>query len=184
MSGIPAEPGPQAASRPPEPRVLRGLAAVEIALAVLFLALIFLGVLWQVLGRYAADLAWAGAGEIARYSLVGLTFVMVGYLIARNGQITVSVIDTIARGRAAIAVRLISAVLLTAICALLAYQAWVLVSTGFGRTTTVLQIPLGYLYILPLIGFVSGVISAIVRIFTAKYPEPDQITFEEAEAEA
>lgn len=167
-----------------EPRVLRILAAFELTLAVIFLALIFVGVLWQVGGRYVPAINWAGAGEIARYSLMGMTFILVGYLLGRNGQITVAVIDTIAKGRAAVIVRFVSAILLALICALLAYEAWGLVSTGFRRTTTVIHIPLGYLFLLPLLGFISGAIRAVVKIITARRPAHDALTLEEAGAEA
>lgn len=173
---------PKAVKHDDEPRILGWLSRVEISLAAIFLLTMFVGVLWQVLGRYVHAANWAGAGEIARYSLVGLTFIMVGYLIGKNGQITVAVIDNVVKGRGTVVVRFVAAVLLTAVCAVLLYEAWVLFSTGFARTTTVLQIPLGYMFLLPLIGFASGTVRAIVKILTAHRPVHDALTLDEVEA--
>lgn len=164
-----------------EPAWLRPIARVEIALACVFLLLMFLGVIWQVLGRYMPEVGWPGAGEIARYSLVGMTFIMTGFLIGNNGQVTVSIIDSIVKGRAFIAVRLVSALILVAICGWLTAAAWELVSSGFTRTTTVIQIPMGYLFLLPLVGFGLGTIRSIVKVLTVRRPEADALTFDEAE---
>ena len=45
-------------------------------------------------------LNWPGVGELANYSLIVLTFIMVGYLIGNNGHITIQIIDYLAKGRA------------------------------------------------------------------------------------
>ncbi|MFT4470507.1 TRAP transporter small permease [Arthrobacter sulfonylureivorans] len=167
--------------RPTEPRFLRWLSNCELVLAVAFFAILFFGVLWQVVGRYVPALNWPGAGEIARYSLVGVAFITVGYLIGKNGQITVAVIDNMVGKRGRVIVRYISAILLALICLGLAWEAWALFSDGFRRSTAVLRIPLGYLFTLPLIGFLSGTILAIGRILHARYEEPDLLTLEEEE---
>ncbi|UBH07167.1 hypothetical protein K8P10_002678 [Leucobacter sp. Psy1] len=172
----------RAPSPPPEPAVLRWLSKFELALAVFFLAMIFIGVIWQVLGRYIGEVNWPGAGEIARYSLMGLTFIVVGYLIGNNGQITVAVIDSVVtsrRGR--MVVRLVSSVLLTIVCVWLAWEAFSLVDGGFRRTTAVLQIPMGYLFLIPLLGFLSGTVRSVERIVRARYEQTDAITIEDAE---
>lgn len=167
---------------PPEPRVLRWLGKFEEALAVFFFCTLIFGVLWQVLGRYLPILNWPGAGEIARYSLMAITFVCVGFLIGNGGQITVSVIDSVVkkeRGRRV--VRFIAALLLTALCIMLAREAVGLISQGFVRTTAVLQIPMGLLFFLPLFGFVSGAIRSIERLLRFKYPDRDAITLEDVD---
>lgn len=165
--------------QPREPKFLRWLSNVEITLGTFFLFTLFGGVLWQVLGRYVPAMNWPGAGEISRYSLVGLTFITVGYLIGKNGQVTVAVIDGIVGKRGATIVRYVSAIILTLICLALTFEAWALFSDGFRRSTAVLQIPLAYLFTLPLIGFASGVILAAGRIMRARYVEPDLLTLEE-----
>lgn len=155
-----------------QPLPLRILGIFEMSLGCGFLVLIFLGVLGQVVGRYVPVLNWPGAGEIARYSLVSLTFICVGYLIGTNGHITIQVIDYIAKGRAFVVVKVIAAAATAAICAVLAYEAFVLIEQNMFRSTTVTQIPVGYFYIVPFIGFASGTIRAVYRIFIAGREEP------------
>lgn len=185
MSDNPDSTAPEAVIPPAEPRVFAWLSRIEITIAAILLLTMFVGILWQVLGRYVPAANWPGAGEIARYSLMAVTFIMVGYLIGKNGQITVAVIDNVFKGRLGrMVVRYIAAILLTIICAVLLWEAWSLFQSGFGRTTSVLQIPLAWMFLFPLFGFASGTARAIVKIFTAHRPEQDALTFEEAEAGA
>ncbi|WP_353988089.1 TRAP transporter small permease [Ruicaihuangia caeni] len=173
---------PTAGPAPKESAFFRWWGNIELSLAAFFLLTMFVGVLWQVLGRYVHELNWPGAGEIARYSLTGITFILIGYLIGKNGQITVAVIDNIAKGRAQVIVKAVAALLLAVICALLTWEAWAMFQSGFSRTTTVLQVPLAYVFALPLVGLVSGTVRAVIKIFHAKYDEADSLTLEEAEA--
>jgi TRAP-type transport system small permease protein len=149
------------------------------AVACVLLVLIFVSVLWQVVSRYIPALNWPAVGEVANYSLVALTFIMVGYLIGRNGHITIQIIDYLVKGRAFIVVKAISAACTSLICALLVREAYALILAYPTRRTAALEIPLWILYAVPLVGFVSGVVRAIVRVFTAGHPEP---RFDAAEA--
>jgi TRAP-type C4-dicarboxylate transport system permease small subunit len=143
-----------------------------LAVGCVLVVLIFVSVLWQVVSRYVPALNWPGVGELANYSLVALTFVMVGYLIGRNGHITIQIIDYVVKGRAFVAVKAVSAAVTAVICAVLAYESSALILTYTDRTTAALGIPLWLLYAVPLAGFASGVVRAVIRIFTAGRPEP------------
>lgn len=156
---------------PPEPRILRVWASAELAVAAGFLVIIFVSVLWQVISRYIPSLNWPGVGELASYSLIVLTFIMVGYLIGRNGHITIQIIDYLARGRAFTLVRIAAALCVAVICALLVYEAYALIYNYRTRRTAALEIPIWLLYLVPLIGFGSGTIRAVVNIFLARRPE-------------
>ena len=81
-----------------EPRILRVWASVELGIACVSLVVIFVTVLWQVISRYVPALNWPGVGELANYSLIVLTFIMVGYLIGKNGHITIQIIDYLVEG--------------------------------------------------------------------------------------
>lgn len=154
-----------------EPPVFRWLSKVEIAIACVCVAVIFVMVLWQILGRYVPPTNWPGAGELARYGLVSLTFIMVGYLIGRNGHITIEVIDYIVKGRAFVVVKAVSALLTAIICAALAWEAFQLVGQYWSRAATVTKLPVGLFYILPLIGFASGTVRALWRITIAGHQD-------------
>ncbi|GAA4976527.1 TRAP transporter small permease [Actinoplanes utahensis] len=175
-----AEPvdSPDAPPRPPEPeppwrepRILRAWAAAELGIACLAVATIFLSVLWQVISRYVPALNWQGVSELANYSLIVLTFIMVGYLIGNNGHIVIQIIDYAVKGRALTVVKVISAACTAVICALMVWEAWELILAYPDRRTAALEIPLWILYTLPLAGFLSGAVRAIVRIFLAGRPD-------------
>lgn len=174
-----SEPGEPSKSTWKEPRILRAWAAAEMAIACFFLVLIFVAVLWQVISRYIPSLNWQGVGELANYSLIVLTFIMVGYLVGRNGHITIQIIDYLAKGKLFVVVKAVSAAVVAVICALLAREAFALIQAYPDRTTAALGIPIWLLYAVPLVGFASGVVRAVVRIFTAN--RDDEI-FDAAEA--
>jgi TRAP-type C4-dicarboxylate transport system permease small subunit len=165
--------------RRPEPRVLRAWASVELAIACAAVVIIFVSVLWQVVSRYVPALNWQGVSELANYSLIVLTFIMVGYLIGNNGHITIQIIDYVAKGRAQMVVKAVSAACTAVICALLAWEAYELIQAYPDRRTAALEIPIWVLYAVPLVGFLSGTVRAIVRIFQANRPDP---VFDAAEA--
>ena len=157
---------------PEDPRALRVLASVEVAIGVILFAFVFLGVMWQVLGRYIPALNWVGAGELALLSMIALTFITVGYLVGRNGHIVIEVFDRPLEGRKLfVALRVLSAAIMVAICLVLAYEAIVKVDAEWGRTTAAMHIPLGVLYIFALVGFVSGAVHSIWKIPNANRPE-------------
>ncbi len=174
----PADPGTAAASAA-EPRILRIWASAELAVACFFLVVIFAAVLWQVISRYVPSLNWPGVGELANYSLIVLTFVMVGHLVGKNGHITIQVIDYLVKGRAFAVVRAVSAACVAAICALLVWEAYALILAYPTRRTAALEIPVWLLYMVPLLGFASGTVRAVVNIFRVTRPEP---RFDAAEA--
>ncbi|MBB2946551.1 TRAP-type C4-dicarboxylate transport system permease small subunit [Actinoplanes lutulentus] len=162
-----------------EPRVLRVWASIELWIACLALTMIFLSVLWQVISRYVPALNWPGVGEVANYSLIVLTFIMVGYLIGNNGHITIQVIDYLVKGRAFVVVKAVSAALTGLICAVLVWEAWALIQAYPTRTTAALGIPIWTLYAIPMLGFASGTVRAFIRVFTATR---EDVPFDAAEA--
>ena len=166
-------------ARRKEPAWLRAWASVELAIGCAALVLIFVSVLWQVVSRFVPALNWPGVGELAGYSLIVLTFIMVGYLIGNNGHITIQIIDYLAKGRAMVVVKVISAACTAVICALLVWEAIALIRAYPTRRTAALEIPIWIMYAFPLIGFASGTVRAIVRIFYANH---DDVTFDAAEA--
>jgi TRAP-type C4-dicarboxylate transport system permease small subunit len=160
-----------AESSPSEPRVLQVWASIELAVACAFLVLIFAAVFWQVVSRYVPRLNWQGVSELASYSLIVLTFIMVGYLIGKNGHITIQIIDYLVKGRAFMLVRIVSAICVAVICAALVREAYALILAYPTRRTAALEIPIWILYAIPLIGFASGTLRAVVNIFLSGRPE-------------
>lgn len=157
---------------PQDPKFIRALSAVEIAVGVVLFAFIVIGVMWQVLGRYVPAVGWVGAGELALMSMVALTFITTGYLVGRNGHIVIEVFDQVLAGRKLfVALRVVSALIMVATCLALAYEAFVKIDTEWARTTAAMHMPLGMLYVFALVGFLSAAIHSAWKIPYANRPE-------------
>lgn len=157
---------------PRDPLPIRILSAVEIVAAVGLFALILVGVMYQVLGRYFPALSWVGAGELALLSMIALTFVTTGYLVARNGHIVLEIFDGLLEGKRLFAVlRIVSAVIMVATSIALAYEAFIKIDVEWTRLSAAMRIPLGMLYVFALVGAVSAAIHSIVKIPFAGRPE-------------
>ena len=157
---------------PEDPRALRVLSTIEVAVGVTLFAFVFLGVMWQVLGRYVPALNWVGAGELALLSMIALTFITVGYLVGRNGHIVLEVFDGPLRGRKLFAaLRVLSAAIMIVTSVIVAYEAVVKITGEWGRATAAMHIPLGVLYIFALVGFVSAALHSVWKIPNASRPE-------------
>jgi TRAP-type C4-dicarboxylate transport system permease small subunit len=157
---------------PPDPRFMRVLSAVEVAIGVVLFALLFLGVMYQVLGRYFPAIGWVGAGELALLSMVAMTFITTGYLVGRNGHIVIEVFDQVLAGKKLfIALRVVSAIIMVATSLALAYEAFVKIEIEWARASAAMHIPLGMLYVFALIGFLSAAVHSAVKIPYANRPE-------------
>ena len=157
---------------PPDPAFIRILSAVEITIGVVLFALIVIGVMYQVLGRYLPAIGWVGAGELALMSMIALTFITLGYLVGRNGHIVIEVFDEVLAGRRLFAVlRIVSAAIMVVTCLALAYEAFVKIETEWVRTSAAMHLPLGVLYVFALIGFVSAAVHSAWKIRYANRPE-------------
>ena len=157
---------------PPDPRFMRVLSAVEVAIGVVLFALLFLGVMYQVLGRYFPAIGWVGAGELALLSMVAMTFTTTGYLVGRNGHIVLEVFDQVLAGKKLfIALRVVSAIIMVATSLALAYEAFVKIEIEWARASAAMHIPLGTLYVFALLGFLSAAVHSAVKIPYANRPE-------------
>lgn len=157
---------------PEAPKFLRGLSAVEVGLGVALFALVFFGVMYQVLGRYVPAVGWVGAGELALLSMVGMTFITTGYLVGRNGHIVLEVFDQLLEGKKLfVALRVVSAVIMVATSLALAYEAFVKIESEWARASAAMHVPLGLLYVFALIGFLSAAVHSAWKIPYAHRPE-------------
>jgi TRAP-type C4-dicarboxylate transport system permease small subunit len=157
---------------PPDPRFIRVLSVIEVTAGVALFALIVLGVMYQVLGRYVPAIGWVGAGELALLAMVGMTFITAGYLVGRNGHIVLEIFDQMLAGRKLFAaLRIVSALIMVATSLALAYEAFVKIEVEWLRTSAAMHVPLGLLYVFALIGFASSAIHSFWKIPYANRPE-------------
>lgn len=157
---------------PSDPLPIRVLSAIELVVGVVLFALLFVGVMWQVVGRYLPAIGWVGAGEVALLSMIALTFITTGYLVGRNGHIVIEVFDQLLAGRRLFVVlRIVSAVIMTLTCLALGYEAIVKIQAEWARTSAAMHLPLGALYLFALVGFLSAAAHSIWKIPNAYLPE-------------
>ena len=161
-------------------RVLRALSFAEAVTGGILLAVIGLLMLLQAVQRYLPGGGWVWTGELARFSFVWLTFAMAGYLAARDGHITLKLVDIVAGPRL---LRLIGAaanITVAIVCLNLFYEAWVLFMDDDGQTSPSLGMPMRLFYVIPLAGLALTTVRSIVAVFNP-VPETDE-TDEEATA--
>lgn len=147
------------------PAVLRWLAAAEAAVGGLLLVTILVVMLLQAAQRYLPAGGWVWTGELARFSLVWLTFAMAGYLMERDGHVTLKVIDTVTKDLPRRLVFVFANVMVAIVCLNLAFEAFVLVADDSTQTSPALGLPVRWFYVVPLAGLVLTTVRAAVAVF-------------------
>ncbi len=182
MSSIPE---PAAPADPPPAReigVFRWLGYVEQVVGGLLILVIFVFVLMQAVQRYLPTGTWVGAGELSRYALAGLTFLMAGYLYGHGLHITVLVIDRYTSGRTAKALHVLTHVLVLLASLLLLNEVWFLLTDSVSQSTPALGIPMLWIYLLPLLGILTLTVRSAVAILMPRAiaADPDPLVAEGA----
>lgn len=157
-------------------RTVRGVTALELAIGAAALLLIFFLVLVQAAQRYLPVDGWSWTGELARFSLVWLTFVVAGVLVTRDAHISIEMIDMIGSEPVRRVVRVLSCLIVSAIGVGLTAEAWELTQTQGVLTSPAMGMPMSWLYGISMIGFVSTTIRALVaavRYAVLGVPEHD-----------
>ncbi len=143
-------------------RAARTVTALEIALGVAALLLIFFLVLVQAGQRYLPIEGWAWTGELARFSLVWLTFVVAGVLVTTDSHIAIEMIDGVGNDTVRRVVRVLSCLIVAAVGYGLTAEAWELVETQGVLKSPALEMPMSWLYGISMIGFVSTTVRAVI----------------------
>ncbi|MBB3674711.1 TRAP transporter small permease [Modestobacter versicolor] len=136
--------------------------AIEIGLAAAATVLMFLLVLAQAGQRYLPIDGWPWTGELARFCLVWLAFVVTGVLVTTDGHIALEVVDLVKNPLVVRAVRVFACLVVAAIGAGFAVEAFELMQSQARLKSPSLRMPMPWLYVLPLIGFVSTAVRGLV----------------------
>lgn len=148
-----------------EPAPLRWLSRAEAVVGGLLLTTIFALMLLQAAQRYLPTGGWVWTGELARFSLVWLTFAMSGYLLGRDAHVTLKLIDHVTTGLARRLVWIFANVTVAVVCLNLAYEAFELVGSPSRQTSPALGLPVGYFYVIPLVGLLLTTVRSVVAVF-------------------
>lgn len=163
-SDAPEQTGPRRAAEPRGPlaTVVSVVTAVEVAIAGLAAALIFVLVLLQAVQRYLPIDGWTWTGELARYGLVWVTFTAAGVLVSRDGHIALQIVDGLRWPMVVRAVHVLALAIVSACGVGFSLACWSLIQESGSLTTPSLGIPMKYIYLLPLLGFISTAVRAAV----------------------
>lgn len=165
MSEMPATPPWMGA--PHRPAVLKWLSKLEEVLGALLVLLIFILLTIQVFQRYLPVATQPWIGEVSRYALMSLGFILVGSLMGQGRHLSIEAIMNVGRPAFKRSVVVISSIISAVICAVLAQDSWALISSDTGQTLQVTGFPMWILYVIPFAAFVSGTIQALANIVWA-----------------
>ena len=143
-------------------RTVRTLTAIELAIGVAALLLIFFLVLVQALQRHLPFDGWPWTGELARFCLVWLTFVVAGVLVTRDSHIAIEMVDAVHSPLLRRLVRVISCLIVAATGFGLTVEAWTLTMEQGILKSPAMQMPMSWLYAISLVGFVSTTLRASI----------------------
>jgi TRAP-type C4-dicarboxylate transport system permease small subunit len=136
--------------------------AVEIAVGVTALLLIFFLVLVQALQRYLPVEGWSWTGELARFALVWLTFSVAGVLVTTDGHIAIEMVDGIRSPTVQRVVRVVGCLVVAATGVALTAAAWSLTLDQAIIKSPAMRMPMSWFYAVSLLGFVSVTVRALV----------------------
>lgn len=147
------------------------LGRLEQLVGSLLLILILILVLAQVALRYTPGASAPWSGELARLSMVWLTFLLAGYLIAYPPHhIAIKVIDFVAKGRWLAGVKLFANLVILGTCAVLIYGSYTLVTTGVDQVTPAGGLSLRFVNAIPLVGLILVAIRVVLAIVIRDIP--------------
>lgn len=162
----------------PRPRALKALQKFEEFLGAGLILFILVLLSIQVFQRYLPVATSPWIGELSRYSLLALTFLMVGSLVGQGRHISIDVILKVGSEKSRRLVVIVSSVIVAMCCAAFAQESFALVTADTEQTLAITGIPLWVLYLIPLVAFSSATIQALFNIVYA--PEENLEPVEES----
>ena len=103
--------------------------------------------------------------------MVWCTFVLSGYLMALDRHITIQLVDFVLPPRALGVVKVFVHVVVGATCLAMAYATYSLIADDIGQRTPAAEIPLAWIYVVPLVGFLLTALRAALAIVVADIPQ-------------
>ncbi|MDO5739983.1 MAG: TRAP transporter small permease subunit [Ornithinimicrobium sp.] len=162
MSAIPGDALPKQRTRIGQSRWLAYLGAGEMALSCAAATLIFVLVLWQAIQRYLPLQSLPWTGELSRFCMVWLTFAVMGLLLTRDEHITLQLVDGIKNRALLSAVHVFALLVVAAVSVGGVAEAWNLIQVQKVLHSPALGMPMSWLYVIPLLGFASTLLRAVV----------------------
>lgn len=143
-------------------RAVRVVTGVELAVAATALVMIFVLVLIQAAQRYLPVDGLLWTGELAQFSLVWLTFTAVGVLVTTDSHIALKLVDSVGNPVVVRCVRVFACLVVAATGLGMAAESLALIDSEGLVKSPALQMPMSWLYVPLLMGFVSTTVRALV----------------------
>lgn len=143
---------------------LRGIELVELTVGATLIVGITVLVMMQVLSRVTPLESFVWTGELARFSLLWLSFGLAGYLLGRDEHIALDVVDHVLPTLGQRLVRAFSLLVVAATALMFGYEGFDLFNAGSPIKSPATGIPLGWIYFIPMIGMGLTVLRALVEI--------------------
>lgn len=143
---------------------LRGIELVELTVGALFILAMVVLVMLQVLARVTPIEGQVWNGELARFSLVWLSFGLAGYLLGRDEHIALDVVDHVLPSLGQRLVKVFSLLVVAATAVMFGYEGLDLFTSGSPIKSPATGIPLAWIYFIPMIGMALTVLRAIIEI--------------------
>jgi len=155
-------------------RIGRVVTGIEIGLAAAVTVLMFVLVLLQAAQRYLPFDGWTWTGELARFCLVWLAFVLTGVLVSTDGHIALEMVDLIKNPMVVRVIRVFALLTVAVIGAAFAAEAAELIRTQGRLKSPALEMPMSWLYVLPFLGFVSTAVRGLIEAYRiGRYGVPE-----------
>jgi TRAP-type C4-dicarboxylate transport system permease small subunit len=156
--------------RDPWRSILHGIGVAEQIAGASLLVVILILVLAQVAIRYLPGVSAAWTGEIARLSMVWMTFLMAGYLAAHDRHISIQVVDFVLGQRARAGVRLFADIVVLVTCVVVILAIYQLLAEDIGQVTAAAELPLWIVNFVPIIGFTLTAVRMVIAIIVRDLP--------------
>ncbi|MCK0112046.1 TRAP transporter small permease [Ornithinimicrobium sp. F0845] len=141
-------------------RLVRILDLAEQAVGAVCLGVILVLVMIQVVQRIAGGASWVWTGEIAKYAMVWLTFVLAAHLLRTNGHLGMDVIEQWLTPRGERIMTRITDILIAVSCWGLVWAGWGLLNAPFLGSSPAAGVPLVLVYAGPVAGLILVALTA------------------------
>ncbi|WP_403023249.1 TRAP transporter small permease [Salinibacterium sp. GXW1014] len=164
-------------------RLVAVLTAIEIVIGSIAILAILVLVFTQAAQRHTPFEGFAWTGELGKFSMIWLSFSVIGVLITTRGHIALEVVDTLKNPMVVRVVQTLALVIVAIVGFGLAMEAWGLVSTQSIIKSPVLRLPMSLVYIPVLVGVISLTIRSLVAALDVAINGPKLSDYDELESE-
>ncbi|GAA1615991.1 MULTISPECIES: TRAP transporter small permease [Brevibacterium] len=159
----------------------RAAITLERTIGILLMVGVFALVMLQVITRYVFDSPLSWTEEVARLTLVWLTFIAAAFVSSRRSHITVDLIATVVPASVGRVIGTFARLVVLAVSAFMAVSGIMMVDIVSAIAMPASGLPTALLYLAATIGFILIFIHTVIEIImVAKFPEENPDTVDSA----